>query len=72
MASEISIWSQYSAMIDVLREGRRSASWKPENDGETLDHLEYLYDQLTEEEMEMAESEWWRGWPDEYDKRQPK
>jgi hypothetical protein len=59
----------YLRMVDLLRESRRSKSWRPEHDRPLLAHLEDLYEKLDDPEQNRVESEGWRAWPEQYDAR---
>lgn len=60
---------QYLRLVDLLRESRRSKSWRPEDDRPLLAHLEDLYEKLGDAEQDRVEAEGWRAWPEQYDAR---
>jgi hypothetical protein len=59
-------YRRYLQLVDRLREMRRDGVAEPEL-RPTLEVLEDLFAELSEGEQEAANSEGWRGWPDQFD-----
>lgn len=60
--ADLSAVEQYLQALDLLRESRRSAMWKAEDDRPLLARLEDLYAKLSDAEQERVEAQG-RGWP---------
>jgi hypothetical protein len=60
---------RYTAILDTLREQRRSPTWKAQDDRSLLAELDDLYREMSSEERWEAEEEGYRSWPDLYDER---
>jgi len=59
-------YRRYLQLVDELREMRRGDVPEPEL-RPILETLEDLFPQLTDNEQATANSEGWRGWPDQFD-----
>lgn len=59
----------FVAVLDVLRENRRTRAADPDRDRPFLAQLDALYDVLDEAATERVDALWWRGWPDLYDRK---
>lgn len=57
----------FVAVLDVLREDRRTRAADPDRDRPFLAQLDALYNVLDEAATERVDALWWRGWPDLYD-----
>jgi hypothetical protein len=69
MEKGMSYLKVYLHLVEMLRESRRSKTWKAEHDRPLLAHLEDLYEKLSDDEQDHVEAEGWRAWPDQYDGR---
>ena len=58
----------YRKLVDDLRELRRKPNWKSTDDSNLMVELESLYQHLTVDEQKTVATEFWRGWPDLYDR----
>jgi hypothetical protein len=59
-------YRRYLKLVDSLREMRRDGAPEPEL-RPILGDLEDLFAELSPEEQDTANTEGWRGWPDQYD-----
>ncbi|MBX3270401.1 MAG: hypothetical protein KF729_09085 [Sandaracinaceae bacterium] len=62
---------RYFALVDIMREQRRSPSWKAEDDRVILGQLEDWYAELDDADRALVEAAGWRAWPDRFDAREP-
>jgi len=64
-------YREYLRLVDALREARRVEQEQLDQarEREVLGRLTDLFEQLSEDEQDLANAEGWRSWPDLYDAR---